>query len=413
MQELSIRLKPINEESLHSYIHRISHINGIELMDFLRLSQKAKTKHSLQASDIRLLDFEPQSLIDPEIINCITGLDINEIYRMSFHFVLQRFCGNNNLERSRFMSNMFRDEYYYCPYCLNDNPFQRLMWEIKELTICQIHEVKFENKCNSCKQVILIKDINLFNICPHCGNKISKKFTQSQQEIDRDLLEKEKYTKDVLEILIKPCAIKMAQKDVAFRILYELNNCVPEFHRNTVKKALGLHEKSLPTLLQHARQSLSAERSLSLTYLLEVLYENNIHLCDFLELQVPNQFVSSILEKPLLKKSEVFCLAPWCNNFKKKNKLIKTGTSYNTRKNGEIFKYYLVCPECGCEYAFNSDSNLIERTYFIKGYILLNEYEQKDLSIRKLSRKINLSIDRINRCISYYNGLRKLDNKMA
>ncbi|GGM39179.1 hypothetical protein GCM10011351_26680 [Paraliobacillus quinghaiensis] len=80
---------------------------------------------------------------------------------------------------------------------------------------------------------------------------------------------------------------------------------------------------------------------------------------------------------------------------------MKSGTSVKIKKNGRINKYYLFCNSCGCEYAFDENNKLLERTYFIKCY---NEVKSlsDEIHLRNLEIKTGLSMEQIKRCFAYY-----------
>lgn len=82
----------------------------------------------------------------------------------------------------------------------------------------------------------------------------------------------------------------------------------------------------LPTLLQHARDSLSQQRTLHLSFLLNILNKHYHSINEFLEITVPDCFVESVIQGGVVRRTDhLSCLAPWCNGYQRPGTLVKTG----------------------------------------------------------------------------------------
>ena len=347
IKKFTIRVKPFLGESLFSFMLRFSKQNGISFLNLWKNIEK-QGSHFIQVNDIGVLNYVPINIIDPTMIAKVCGLEVNEIYKMSFYYLLKKFCGERKVERSRFMSGLLGKEYYYCPLCLKEKPYHRLLWAVNEIKVCHIHKIELMNKCNSCHKIIVMKEINELNICPYCNSKLDKKIN-SFNYMDNPAVFQQMWYYNALEKLISPFDLKMKPEEIALKVLYILNNCNPIFNRDKVKVSLADKENKLPTLLQQIRKTIYYKRTLHVKYLLSILYENNISVSEFLELKIPKTFIDSIQEKAISKKDKAYCLAPWCSNYNKNGSLIKTGTSFKRKTNGDNLKYYLVCPNCGCD----------------------------------------------------------------
>ncbi|KMZ40805.1 MULTISPECIES: hypothetical protein [Bacillales] len=144
------------------------------------------------------------------------------------------------------------------------------------------------------------------------------------------------------------------------------------------------------------------KKNLAYSYVLNVLRENQFGIDDLLGLKLPQAFIDSVLMPSRLKKDTVACKAPWCSKFGVEGALIQTGTSFKRKMNDKIQSYYLACLICGCEYAFNAENQIEERTYFIKGYHLMKSSLSEGDSIYSISQKTDLSLDQVKRCIAYF-----------
>lgn len=394
----TVRIRPYTGESLYSFMLRFAEENGISILKLWNMIKKTRS-HLVQLADAGVLNFVPINMIEPLKMAYMTGLAVEDIFGMSFYYLLKKFCGNSKIERSRFISEILRDTFNYCPKCLHESPYHRLLWSVKNVNICIKHRNPLINRCLHCNQEIMIKDLHGFRTCPYCGNELweNEIFTP----LDTEEFKRQSWVYNTFDKLITNSDIKVEPNDMAIRILFILNKAQSIFDREVIQNSLNGREM-LPTVLQHARESLSNKRTMHLSFILSVLYENNTSIDKFLNMKVPEDFIASIRNKTTLKKDEVCCIAPWCKNYMKKGMLVKTGTSFKRKNDGDVYKYYLICPECGCEYAFDENNELKERTHFIESYHLLNNFTKQELGLKRLSEKTGLSQEMVRRCLSYF-----------
>lgn len=368
------------------------------LIDLLKLIKKSMGNHVLQSDDIHLLNFEPGSVIDMGLTCKRMGISEENLFKLTFHNILLSFCVSTTLQRSRFMSGLIRDKFTFCPQCLKERSYHKLIWQIQDIIWCPIHKTLLQDRCLNCNNTILLKDVKILNKCPYCGSSLDK----SQGNLSPIDEEKQLWFINAYKRLIDRGGVEIESDDIAIRLLYILSDYQDRFNRKKLEKDLSNSINQLSFILQYTRNSNSSKKSLHLTYILNILFQKSVPIDEFLNLKVPEEFISSVIEKRAMKKEEAYCLAPWCENYYQRGTLIKTGTSFHRNKKEEENKYYLVCPECGCEYAFDNNDNIIERTYFITGYKILKEHNSRNISIKQLLRLSGLSVDRIDRCLAYF-----------
>lgn len=385
-KKLTVRKIPFEGESLSSFIYRLSKSNGIPMLQFWNTLKNQYTAHYAQWNDINLIDFAPTSAINIKKLSRYLDTETEIIFNCTFYNVLWLFCGESEVERSRFLSGTLREELHYCPKCFIEKAYHKLLWKIDGIDCCLKHGVKLLNKCFHCSKEIKYKDILTLGVCPYCEKGLFK--SDYDNRMNKIELEKALWFSNSWNYLLKNHSFKIQPNEIAIRILYLLNNNFedPDF------KLIERNMKSpgvLPNLLQHARESLSYKRTLHISFILNTLKENEIGVEEFLELEVPSVFIQTLNSKSVLKKDKVSCLAPWCSSYKKPGSLKKTGTSLNRQENGRVLKYYLVCDSCGCEYAFNEKEKIEERTYFIEAFNKLNDLEGLKSSLKELMLTTN------------------------
>ncbi|MGG0934504.1 TniQ family protein [Brevibacillus centrosporus] len=391
----TIRPKPLSEESFWSYLHRLADQNGIQLLTVLNYIKTWERKY-IQRADFGLLDMSPGSVVDIERLSTLTGYSVQELLRTTFHPLLTRFGVSEDVQRSRFMSGLILDTYRFCPLCLKKTQYYRLLWKIGCLISCVEHNVYLVDTCLNCNKQISFRDVELLSVCPHCGFSLIK---SQARAIDDGEREKQQWINEALCTLLEPDGLLVEPPEVAIRILYLLCRRRPHFERQMAEEALP---SVLPTLLQHARDSLSKKRTLHLSFLLNILFDNRLSMKEFLQTTVPNTFVDSVRQSMVRRVEQLSCLAPWCDRHQKQGTLVKTGTTLKRRKSGETLLYYLACTECGCEYAIDNDGELKERSYFIEGYQALKDTKAPLSGIKELARRIGFTEDKTRRCLAFF-----------
>lgn len=391
----AVRPKPLSGESFWSYTLRLAEQNGVSVLTILNAIKNWKQKY-VQRADFGLLDVSPGSIVDIEKFSGLTGHTVQELLHTTFHPLLTRFGVNEDFQRSRFMSGLILDTYRFCPQCLEETKYYRLLWKMSPVISCVEHNVYLVERCPACNKQIKFRDVELLDVCPHCGFSL----TQSQaRAIDGDEREHQRWINKALCTLLEPRGFLIEPPEVAMRILYLLCGRRSLFERQLAEEALP---SVLPTLLQHARGSLSQKRTLHLSFLLYTLYENRLSMNEFLQTTVPDSFVDSVRQGMVRRSDQLACLAPWCEGYQIPGTLVKTGTTLKRRKSGETLLYYLACTECGCEYAIDEDGELQERTYFIEGYQALKDTNDPLSGIKGLAHSIGFTEDITRRCLAYF-----------
>ena len=213
------RMKPYSGESLYSFMLRFSTENGMKTLSFWNILKPVKFRYA-QFDDCMLINFAPLNVIDPIVMSKAIGLSKEDIYRMSFYYCLNRFCGDNDIGRSRFISGILREEYYFCHKCLNETPCHKLIWSVKGINICANHLVPLTNKCIHCGKVILLKEVIDLTACPHCHSSLNDKPLERQIN-DINIEEQLWYYSSIIELLM-PNKEKILPSNLAIKILYAI-----------------------------------------------------------------------------------------------------------------------------------------------------------------------------------------------
>lgn len=406
-KRFTVRIKPLLGESLFSFMTRLSSANGISIYTLWNIVKVRENKR-LRHDKISLINISPKSVIDSKRLGLLSGLCEKYILTMSSYYVLKRFSTSIHGSNAKFVPEKVRDRFYYCPKCMNEKPYHKLLWSISDIEICTLHKVALNNKCTHCNREIILKDIFELDICPYCNKHLSNCYSLPYN--DEKELKWQYWLFNAYKEVLVPCDKYFSPPDIALKVVYILNKRNPEYNKCIVEK--GLENKQIvANLLQRIRETREYRRVMHLSFILKILYKNNLTVKEFLSIEVPDSFLDSLRkDKTNDMISEANCLAPWCINYKEKGGLIKTGSQYGKNRCGNISRWYMVCPKCGCEYAYNNNDELYERTYFIKAYNVLKEKAESGWTIKSLSMKLILKKEGVYRCLAYFNSRQLISN---
>lgn len=391
---LTIRVRPYEDELLSSLLIRLANANGIDVLKFCS-GFNISTSHYLQKNDIDLIDFYPLNILDIGKIAEINNLDKTTLLNKTFLKVIKKFTAEN-FSRVRSFTDLIRKKLYYCPDCLKESNYYRVLWKVAGVNGCLKHNKFLIDRCHNCNKDILFKEVCIMGFCPHCNFALKNCKSILDKKV---LVEINTHLIKSWEYLWGDKVQSIHTNQMPLNLLYLLNGFKLDLDRTLVTRNLNKHA-SLSILLQHVRGTNGCKKNLHLGIVLNILKEQNYSLEQLLKLKVPNEFMTRLQTKK--KINYVSCMAPWCSSFGEFGSLAKTGTSKKKKKDGAELKYYLFCTKCGCEYALNLNDQLVERTYFIHAYNELITVNISRSNLIQLAATLKMSIDKTKRCICYF-----------
>jgi predicted RNA-binding Zn-ribbon protein involved in translation (DUF1610 family) len=396
---LTVRLKPYHDESITSFLFRIAQKNGLRILQLLN-TVKANKIDYIQSENISSLDINTIAFINLYKLKSISGQNNIQLLDYTFSNAINIFCSNGKLqERTRFFSGLFNEDFFYCPICLLQRNYHKIIWRIKDINVCLEHRVKLTNICGSCGRVIKYNSLQTLYECPYCNEALGKnRMSQHNDIVNYNQIV---HLHETWKEILSDNTYKLSSSEIAFRILYLLSNQEAIFDRKKVSDDLG-SEGRLQSLLQYARETLNTNRVLHFSFIFSIISKYKISMKCFLDLSVPYVFKRSIMEKRIARIGHASCIAPWCSSYGKNGGLLKTGTSFKRQKSGEILAYYLYCSECGCEYAYDEEHNIRERTYFIYSHEMFLRYWYDGIGLKELANKVELSEEKVRRSQCYF-----------
>ena len=345
---------PFHDECLSSYLTRLSALNYCNPHDLWREAMLENT-HYPQSSFSRLIDVCPQSIFNKERLCELTNVSLNEMESMSFSTALKKFSiPSSKWNRTRVLSKHISTHRKFCPSCLSETNYYKLIWQVSELKTCIHHNTDLIERCPSCNREIPILSTNsVLDFCPFCNLRLSS-INPLFSECD---FEEQRKWED-WRFLLNPNALSSnplhnlsPNQSIALRLLYVITN--------SPLPPIKSEKSLLPTLLQGVRNSKSTETEIHLNTILSIIRNREIPLEKFLVMSVQKDFAQMIFAKSEKLLNQLCCQVSWCPQSKTPGQLIRTNTTIKTHKDGASLKYYMYCPHCSTEYALNKANNLI------------------------------------------------------
>jgi hypothetical protein len=301
------------------------------------------------------IDYYPEAMINLEKLE--KYIPSETIFELSFTRIINMFRGTSEAVSSRFLTGIIRESLHFCPSCLREDPYFRLLWKIEGVSLCRKHGQRLIDRCHTCRNEILYKDVRELNKCPYCNVDLG-----NTPQLNEKLIKGENI--QIIEfwegLLFSKSSSKLSKQDIALRALFIINDRKDPWDRQLAKNKIG--DSKVTELLQTARGTTVVERSLHISFIQDLLINHNLSASDFLNLRVPDNFKCKVLQSNAENYSNVVCIAPWCSSFQTAAGIIVTGAR-NVKRDGSYLVKYFVCRDCGCEYAANFQGLLIERIF--------------------------------------------------
>lgn len=354
-QKFTIRPKPQEGESLSGYIMRISEMNCIKVWGIMRYLGVRRNK-------VHHLDMLPQKIVDMSNFNCLLGGDEESILRMTFWNLLNKFYSNVTLEYKDFKRNVLTDEIVknkrrYCVSCLRESGYYKLLWQVKEVDMCNIHFTKLQSGCSFCgtEQPYMASTLGMF-LCFKCGNDIS---TQEELKIkDTNLINEQlKVIDNWLFLLSEKFSLdKYLNVYNKEEFLIIVSFYVSQMMEEVFDRAkISFFFSNEMTDYLRVIYKLSDGKYMSLKKVLKLSRTFKISLDRLFSLNIPETYIDSLnnYRSKFENKGLGVCLAPWCSSYKSDKSLIIID-SRNRIRNHYLF---CICKGCFNKYGYNRNTD--------------------------------------------------------
>jgi hypothetical protein len=398
--------KPLQGESLTSFIYRVATYNIVSPFDIWKLMLYKNFKKPMSSMSPKL-NLYPHTVFNLRKFESFLTLKGNELDSLTFLPVFKKFGVNaDKMPSSNFLYSLIDKYLNFCPQCLEEDVAHKLVWQIKEIPSCNIHKIKLASSCHSCKSNIpMLAADSSIDHCPYCNFELAKspRIHVDINEVDsRALLDWYCLLKgDILE--------QESIQSIAIKLLYLSKNY------NIKMKSYDI--SSNYSILRLIKDDKTYQTALTLGPILKMLRAYDVTMDSFLRMSLPEGFIASTLEiKDVSSFKNFTCLAPWCEGYKKTGTLKSFTTLRKKTQKGVIHNSYY-CNKCGINYSFQAINNLenprlIENGYFVDfAWDTVRNSLGIKSSVNSLSKYLNSSKDKLIRSILYLSANKLVANE--
>jgi hypothetical protein len=280
-----IRTKIIKDESLTSYIQRVASDNLLLTADVWKLLCYSPYKNH-QNTVSSYIDVNPYKALDLHKLETMLLQKSNSLYSLTLVPALEKLnISSYNANKNTIGRNIFYTYRKYCPECLNENNHYKLIWQLSSIKFCKLHNIKLLAQCWNCKKNINLLPLNgEIGICPYCNIPLSKGYSTNYSPNKTDL-----FNYDNWEYLLdssKKANDLTSNYEPYSNLLLKLLYLLKDTH----------NYKSENTLLNLYK---SLEKYSNLVYIhsiINILKKTNTSFEYFINLEVPTDFIESVVE---------------------------------------------------------------------------------------------------------------------
>lgn len=346
LKRFSIRPVPKSGESLSGFLVRVAHKN---LINYRQLFKLISTGNPVYARDkAHHLDILPERIIDLSLLSELVNAMTQTLYTMTFHPVYTKFLDEvDSTEKYRSVMQVSTDKRIrrFCTECLREEGVYKLIWQIKEIVICDRHGVRLSTTCPTClSDQPFISDSMATCTCHFCGTSMKTRLGQIV-ELEQDKLEyqRRKYSewRQLLSFeegnLVQPITSYSNEKSLPITMLYVSQNSPKEVQL----------ERELSNGLVRMISDRDNPRWISIEKFLSFIRAAGISLTTIKNVNVPDSFVKSI---QLSDTTVGCCLASWCKYYGTGNGLRRITWKNGFKGNGAFYYPPYICTGCYMKY---------------------------------------------------------------
>lgn len=402
------RPKLFEGESLTSYLQRFAKENEINPN---LLWTRLKGSGNPQVSNASAIDWAPEKQINLSLLAEMSGLLIGDVVGMTFMNLLCKL-GNrhNDLFRSRALKGLIESSRKFCPVCIKEKPYYKLIWQVKELVVCDIHQIKLVDRCPACnKRNPCLSKTSIIGYCLYCGASLSDAVIE--QVPDDKFNQHDRLYRDWEFLLDSTTILTAENKDIAINL--GIKKVYLDLEKpNYIKKFLierGTTNDYILYRLVNQKEPERSNQTMTLAALLRTARNCCGSLEEFSQISVPQSFINDVykLYSSKRKIEDYKCIAPWCKSYNTPGSLIRTASGKSSKYEGTEVDFanitYLFCNKCGVRYGLDKNDKLFERGYLIElGWEKVVPGIRAGITANQLAKTEGVYRNKIMNCVLYF-----------
>ncbi|OPH56198.1 hypothetical protein BC351_28945 [Paenibacillus ferrarius] len=409
-----VRPKIKEREALTSYLFRIAEANGTEFTKILQ-HINVRTYYQMQSRRYSHLDLFPFKQINTFLLSQLLCMSEEKLLNHTFYPAVVKFYNNplDEIDNISLQLSLLLETNYrrFCRKCLlHSNGFQ-LLWQIKDIKVCDIHGITLQSTCNKCgKRQSYIRNQMKEIICGYCSFPLSYGNDEDDAPVNYDdlILNQNKLYTIWKRLLYsnKDFTVNIGHFDrkqsLALRMLY-FGQSKERSYKNSHIQFLNKDEiKFLRLLLRGQRTKIKLS---IIGIMIRFLMKSEIAIDEFGSISVNQDYINSILDNnPKIELGT--CQTPWCKSRGTHDDMLKY--ELLTRGN-ETHHSSAICKSCFIPYGYQRNTEVWSEIGNVSNLILkyIQPMLEAGLSRNRMVELIpGISLIKVNELIGYmYNQI--------
>lgn len=244
-----------------------------------------------------LMDYAASAVLDMEKFSRLLSVDLRIIRELTFNPVLIKSYQENINEKallsSKVVSKYINYHRRFCPLCLKEKLFYRLIWQVKDCNLCFKHYVNLVDRCQKClKPISLLGSNAMIGKCDYCNFPLENSETVKINPDDKQLNIYENWLYLLMPVQKSSmCGHSLVSDFIIRALFFILAN-----RNDTLKTASQRIDETVVTGLF---QTLSSRKEMQgfeyLDFIIRISRLLGIRLKELYSIDVPEDFVKSYL----------------------------------------------------------------------------------------------------------------------
>lgn len=148
-RKLSIRLKLFPDETLTSFLLRVAKAYRTSVKEVWKWFGDGNIRNLCR------IDFYLSEYVNIEKICVLLDKNADQVCSASFFALLESMHEKSDQSEWSFLGESLESKKRrYCPKCVAENNRYDLIWQVKEINICEKHQVYLEDSCLKCNHAL-------------------------------------------------------------------------------------------------------------------------------------------------------------------------------------------------------------------------------------------------------------------
>ena len=314
---------------------------------------------SLKGNDIRFrwnLDWKFDRWVNIDLLSKIVNKDKTTLNSATFSIIADKFLDSGRMDLKDFLLGTIENKKRkYCPCCLMSSSTYSLLWQVRDISMCEIHNVELVSSCQKCDKVLPYVHESLGQgQCPFCNKKLGQnvqKITSNPIEIKKQITH---YTNWRFLIDSNNPIISKGEfsrgRQLASMLIYIVHDRKEHFYHEKTTLLTNDYVSRLLKYIKEGEKTTEKTYRVTLRLLFQVLNSKDMMMEEFINIRLPKNYNKNIEGYSRVGP----CIAPWCTSYLKLDRLKPLEFSNNAKRfQGQLYRYPHLCLDCGLLFGMN------------------------------------------------------------